>query len=493
MDSNPERCRNETEVESKFVVHYLLPALGYPPDTWHQEVTLGSIRLDFLLFAIQNTPLKIRDNSPLALVIEAKGPKQNLAPHVRKLRRYLTELQVPYGLLTNGKDVRIFERQGSETHLVFRCRGLEVSQKLPQIKALIGCEEMRLRQSAHLRGDQAPTAGRTPSPFLGMPPTPTVTVAKIEAQGGGPPPHTPSPLPQVSSSPVHFSEAPSMKTIAVYHNKGGVGKTTTVVNLAAAFRKRGQRVLIIDLDSQANTTFATGLMKFNDEIEDTIKTSNVIHLLESQELNSIPSIVRQASYCFPAVDVIPAHIDLMAKENDLNMLDQSRMILIEKLADVKDDYDIVIIDTPPSLNLYARIALIAANFLIIPSDLKPFANQGLDNVKNLIQDVNRFRRLIGQKDLQILGVLASKISTNTKFRDHTLPRRIQIIEDRYHLPVLEAMIFERDDLAKCSEITTIAGDFDVPDPKSVFDFKPNSDSAKEFDALAQEVLNKIGL
>ena len=66
-----------------------------------------------------------------------------------------------------------------------------------------------------------------------------------------------------------------MKTIAVYHNKGGVGKTTTVVNLAAAFSKMGKRVLVIDLDSQANTTYATGLVKFEDELFDDIKDKNV--------------------------------------------------------------------------------------------------------------------------------------------------------------------------------------------------------------------------
>ncbi|MBF2098571.1 MAG: AAA family ATPase [Gloeomargaritaceae cyanobacterium C42_A2020_066] len=491
MDFNPEKCRNETEVESKFVVHYLLPALGYPPDTWHQEVSLGSIRLDFLVFAVQNMPLTIRDNSPLVLVIEAKGPKQNLAPHVRKLRRYLTELQVPYGLLTNGKDFRIFERHGSETHLVFRCRGLEVSQKLPQIKALIGCEEMRLRQTAHFRLEQTQSVNCTPSPVPEVNPSPMLSVAKIEAQGEVQKSHAHRRSPQVSSSLIHLPEAPVMKTIAVYHNKGGVGKTTTVVNLAAAFRKRGKRVLIIDLDSQANTTFATGLMKFDDEADDTIKDCNVVHLLSSEDFYPIREVARPADYCIPFIDVVPAHINLMAKENDLGALDQSRMVLIQKLADVANDYDITIIDTPPALSLYARIALIAADYLIIPSDLKPFANQGLNNVKGLVKDVNGFRKMFGRPALQVLGVLASKVSTNAKFRDWTLPRRIQVIEDRYGLRVLDSLIFEREALAKCSESTMTVGQLEVPSPQSIFDFDPDSESAQEFERLAVEIEGKI--
>ena len=86
------------------------------------------------------------------------------------------------------------------------------------------------------------------------------------------------------------------------------------------------------------------------------------------------------------------------------------MILIQKLAEVQDKYDIVLIDTPPSLNFYARVALIAADYLIIPSDLKPFANQGLINVKDFIKKVNGFKKQIGKKPLAILGVLPCKKS-----------------------------------------------------------------------------------
>ncbi|MCL2926435.1 MAG: type I restriction enzyme HsdR N-terminal domain-containing protein, partial [Trichodesmium sp. MAG_R04] len=104
LSFNPDLCRNESEVESKLIVSYLLPKLGYSIEHWHQEVTLGSIRLDFLSFAAQQLPCHLAPESSLALVLEAKHPKQNLDRHQRKLRRYLTSMNVRYGLLTNAKE-----------------------------------------------------------------------------------------------------------------------------------------------------------------------------------------------------------------------------------------------------------------------------------------------------------------------------------------------------------------------------------------------------
>ncbi|NJL78877.1 MAG: type I restriction enzyme HsdR N-terminal domain-containing protein [Richelia sp. SM2_1_7] len=146
MFFNPERCRNETEVEIKFIVQYLLPVLGYTPDTWNQEVSLGNIRLDFLLFAAQIFPINIRDGSPICLIVEAKSPRQNLNPHVSKLRSYLNLLSIGHGILTNGKEIRIFECSNQEINLIFKCRGSEVNDKIFEIKSLIGREELRTRK-----------------------------------------------------------------------------------------------------------------------------------------------------------------------------------------------------------------------------------------------------------------------------------------------------------------------------------------------------------
>ena len=443
MDFNPELCRNESEVESKLIVQYLLPQLGYTPDSWYQEVAVGSIRLDFLAFAAQVIPFMLDDNSPLSVVMEAKSPTQNLDTHVRKLRRYLVSLNVQYGLLTNGKEIRIFERVGSDIQLRFSCLGREVATKIDDIRILIGKDT--------LKASPASTEQDPPRKY-------------------------------------------PMKTIAVYHNKGGVGKTTVSVNLAAALRKQGKKVLLIDIDSQANTTFAAGLVKFQFEEDDNLKDNNVYHLLESGDFNFISDVVKKTSYFNnPEIDIIPSHIRLIDGQYKLNQIGASKTRLITKLKRVEKEYDVVIIDTPPSRDLYAEVALIAADYLIIPSDLKPFANQGLPSVQEFIKQVNEYREVIGKNPISILGVLPSKISTHAQFIKHTFPKQRSAVQERYGLSLMDSIIFERTALSHCVNQTILIGDLEIPDPKSIFEFEIDSPSAQEFESLAQEVLEKVSV
>ncbi len=453
MSFYPRLCRNETEVESKLIVQYLLPKLGYSLDFWYQEVAFGSIRLDFLVFAVQKELISWERNFP-CIVIEAKHPNQHLNNHLNKLRRYLTSLNVQYGLLTNSKDLIILKKIGADTPIIFRCSGEDIESKIEEIKTLVGKDNLIVKSS------------------------------EIQSQNKTDLQITPN---------LQAKKHPTMKIIAVYHNKGGVGKTTTVVNLAAALRKKGKRILVIDLDSQANTTFATGLINFDDEEFDDIKDNNILHLLQSEDYFSIEEVVRKSQFSNPEIDVVPSHINLMHHENELNQLDFSRLILIQKLQVVANKYDVVLIDTPPSLNLYSRIALIAADYLIIPSDLKPFANQGLTNVKDFVQKINGFKKSIGKSPLEIVGILATKISTNAKFIQATFKKRVENVERRYQIKVMESVIYERDDLAKCAEKVQIVGDMEIADPISVLDFKPDSPSAQEFELLAIEVIKKVGI
>ncbi|RKZ92816.1 MAG: ParA family protein [Candidatus Parabeggiatoa sp. nov. 1] len=433
---NPEFCHNEREVESKLIVTYLLPALGYSINSWQQEIKFNRFRLDFLADASQGI------DYTTGVVFEAKHPDKQLNEHIEQLEHYMIDLQITYGLLTNGKEIRIYQNIDNKIQLIFHCFGYGVENKINEINALIGKDTLVNRNHQKLK----PTKGSV-----------------------------------------------NMKTIAVYHNKGGVGKTTTVVNLAATFSKAGKKVLVIDLDSQANTTFATGLVNFGDEEKDNLKDSYVYHLLKSRKSFSISEVARTSRFSSHEIDVIPSHILLMKQENELNELKYVQGQLIKKLEAVKDKYDIVLIDTPPSLNLYAGLALITADYLIIPSDLKPFANEGLDNVREFIDENNEFREMLNRPPIQVLGVLPTKVSTNAKFVAGTLQKRMALIPQRYQFEVMETIIFERDDLAKCVEQNLQVGEMEVADPRSILDFKSSAKSVAEFQQLAQEILQKIGV
>ncbi len=463
LEFNPEYCHNEKEVEGKLIIQYLLPSLGYSADSWFQEVAFGNIRLDFLAFATQALPFTVSDSSPLSLVIEAKHPKQKLNPYVYKLGNYMRNLRVPYGVLTNGKEFRIYQRKNYEILLKFSCLGSEISANLNVIKQFIGKEELKSSVNQVIKTKSSQT---------------------VNSQTN---------IPQFFPSISSLQSQKTMKVIAVYHNKGGVGKTTTVVNLAAALAKQGKRVLIIDMDSQANTTYAVGLVKFVDEVNDDIKGKNITQVIKFKDEFMIEDVARKTSFSQFNIDVIPSHIELMEEESYFNNIEASKTRLHTKLNFVKNKYDIVLIDTPPSLNLYARIALITANHLIIPSDLKPFSHEGLNNVKKFINQINETRDVFSYELLNILGVLPTKISTNAKFLAHNYPRRRALVKDKYGFPVMDNMISEREDLAKCLENYISFGDDMIADPRSVIDFKPDSPSSQEFELLATEVLEKIGL
>jgi cellulose biosynthesis protein BcsQ len=235
-------------------------------------------------------------------------------------------------------------------------------------------------------------------------------------------------------------------------------------------------------------------MKFPDEIDDDIKRSYVYHVILEKNKFSIPDVARKSSFCNPEFDVIPSHIDLMAHEFELKEgTNATKTRLLKKLEEVASNYDIVLIDTPPSLNLYAEIALITADYLLIPSDLKPFANEGLNNVRRFINDINEDREDRGRTTLEVLGILPSKIATHARFVEHTLPKMEKTVEERYGYKVLNSRIYERRDASAAIEKTIVVGDLDIPDPQSVLDFKPDSASALEFKRLAEEIISLTGL
>jgi chromosome partitioning protein len=180
------------------------------------------------------------------------------------------------------------------------------------------------------------------------------------------------------------------KIIAIANQKGGVGKTTTTVNLAASLGVLEQKVLLVDADPQANATSGLGL-----EVE---SVENGTYQVLEHTVSASAAINKTNS---PNVDIIPSHIDLVAIEIELVDKENREYMLKTALEKVKDNYDYIVIDCAPSLGLITVNALTAADSVIIPIQCEYYALEGLGKLLNTIKSIQR----IHNPDLDIEGLL----------------------------------------------------------------------------------------
>lgn len=178
--------------------------------------------------------------------------------------------------------------------------------------------------------------------------------------------------------------------ISFANQKGGVGKTTSAVNVAAALSFRGKRVLLIDMDPQGNTTSGVGISKRE------LKYTMYEALLGQC---SIEDAIIETS--FQNLSVIPANISLAASEFDLVDMQDRQWRLKNALSKVSDDYDIVIIDCPPSLGILTINSLAASNGVIIPMQCEYFALEGLSQLMLTIRKIKQ----LYNRSLEITGIL----------------------------------------------------------------------------------------
>ena len=195
------------------------------------------------------------------------------------------------------------------------------------------------------------------------------------------------------------------KIIAIANQKGGVGKTTTTVNLAAALGVLEKKVLLIDADPQANASSGLGII-----IEDV--EYGTYQLLE-HAITAKEAIVETNS---PNVSLIPAHIDLVAIEIELVDKENREFMLKQSLAEIKDDFDYILIDCAPSLGLITLNALVAADSVIIPIQCEYFALEGLGKLLNTIKSIQN----IHNAELDIEGLLLTMYDSRLRLSNQVV-------------------------------------------------------------------------
>ena len=166
------------------------------------------------------------------------------------------------------------------------------------------------------------------------------------------------------------------RIIAIANQKGGVGKTTTSINLASALAEKGKKVLVIDTDPQGNTTSGFGIDK--NEIDHTI------YELMIGECSIDEVITKNVVKGIDGVDIIPSNVNLAAVEIELIDSDNKEYILREAISSIRDDYDFIIIDCPPSLSMLTVNAMTTANTVLVPIQCEYYALEGLSQLVQLI-------------------------------------------------------------------------------------------------------------
>lgn len=249
------------------------------------------------------------------------------------------------------------------------------------------------------------------------------------------------------------------KIIAVANQKGGVGKTTTAVNLSTILAKKGKKVLLIDADPQGNATSGLGIDK------------NMEYSLYDVLINEVDIKQTLQNTCVKTLKVCPSNMNLAGAEVELVSQMSREHRLKERLENIKEEFEFIIIDCPPSLGLITLNSFTAANSVLIPVQCEYYALEGLGQLLNTINLVKKHLN----KELEIEGAVLTMYDIRTNLSNQVVKEVKKYFNDRVYKTVIPRNI-------KLSE----APSFGMP----ITIYDPRSKGAKCYEKLAKEVLKE---
>lgn len=250
------------------------------------------------------------------------------------------------------------------------------------------------------------------------------------------------------------------KIISIANQKGGVGKTTTAINLAASLAAIEHPTLLIDIDPQSNTTSGLG-----------IEPKSVASSIYEVMVGGVDAEDAVLETELPFLDLVPSHINLVGAEIEMIDREQRERILHKAIGSFRDKYDFVIIDCPPSLGLLTINALTASDSVIIPVQCEYFALEGLGQLLNTIKIVRQHLNM----DLKIEGVLLTMYDTRTRLSDQVTDEVKKYFDDR----VFETIVARNIRLAEAPSFGK---------PALLYD--STSKGSKNYLALAREIIQR---